>query len=298
MKNRKTGATPRTIKQVIEKKIRNWLKTLPNDIHKDVEKHLIVTGGCIASMLLGESIRDFDIYFDDKITAYRLTSYYVNLFNKLHPTNEVIPHITSEGDRLSIYIKSAGVVSTNSSPEEEYHNQEDVDLVETNAYQNKESYKPVFLSENAISLSDKIQLVIRFIGSPEEIHKNYDYVHVTNYYYTRDKELVLNSKALSSLLSKTLWYQGSLYPICSLFRLRKFLKRGWNISAGEITKMAIQISQLDLSNVDVLKEQLIGVDIVYFRDLISMIEEYKKEAGGNPLEASYVIQLIDKLTEA
>nr|MCU0343906.1 T9SS type A sorting domain-containing protein [Ignavibacterium sp.] len=43
-------------------------------------------------------------------------------------------------------------------------------------------YRPVFISENAITLSDKVQLVIRFYGTPAEIHDNYDYAHCMCYF--------------------------------------------------------------------------------------------------------------------
>jgi hypothetical protein len=49
------------------------------------------------------------------------------------------------------------------------------------------------------------------------------------------------------------------------------LKRGWNISAGEMLKVMFQISELDLKNPDVLEEQLIGVDVAYFSALINIL---------------------------
>ena len=40
----------------------------------------------------------------------------------------------------------------------------------------KPKYRPVFLSQNAITLSDRMQIVIRFHGLPNQIHDNYDFV--------------------------------------------------------------------------------------------------------------------------
>ena len=156
----------------------------------------------------------------------------------------------------------------------------------------KERFRPIFLSENAITLSDKIQIVLRFYGPPEEIHKNYDYVHATNYFWLKDGQLVLKSSALESLLSRRLVYQGSLYPLCSLFRMRKFMERGWKITAGEITKIGLQLSELNLKDPVILREQLIGVDAAYFYELLRMIESSERD-----LDASYLIQLIDELSD-
>ena len=99
-------------------------------------------------------------------------------------------------------------------------------------------FTPIFLSSNAITLSDRIQIVIRFYGDPEEIHKNFDFVHCTNYWLSWNNSLETSDKALESLLAKELYYMGSKYPICSVIRTRKFLRKGWHINAGQYLKMA------------------------------------------------------------
>ncbi len=86
-------------------------------------------------------------------------------------------------------------------------------------------------------------------------------------------------------------YKGSLYPICSLFRLRKFIRRGWTINAGQLLKIAIQIHKLDLYDVNVLEEQLIGVDVAYMFDLIKRL----RETGKDKVDEIYICQLIDEI---
>jgi hypothetical protein len=159
----------------------------------------------------------------------------------------------------------------------------------------KGKYRPVYMSSNAITLSDKVQLVVRFFGDPDEIHKNYDFIHCCNYWTSDDNKLVLHPGALESLLSKHLQYQGSLYPLCSVIRTRKFLKQGWYINAGQYLKMCFQISELNLSNINVLEEQLVGVDAAYF---IQVIEYCKKKQEENPefqVTAPYLVSIIDKI---
>jgi len=306
------GAKRKTIKAIIQKKLNEWLATLPEQLRLDVEEHVIVTGGCIASLLLGESIKDFDLYLDDQVTVAKLAYYYVELFNenrKVNSTKTTEPYVKVEYDRVRIFILSAGIAASDEDGSTYAYFENPADAEGANEYidklinekENTEStqakYRPIFLSENAISLSDKIQIVIRFIGPPEEIHKNYDYVHATNYYYSKTKELVLKATALESLLARDLVYCGSLYPVCSLFRMRKFMDRGWRISAGEITKIALQISELDLADPVVLREQLIGVDAAYFHQLINMINTYREKNPGVDINASYVIELIDELAD-
>jgi hypothetical protein len=140
-------------------------------------------------------------------------------------------------------------------------------------------------------LSHKVQIVLRFYGSADTIHENYDYVHCTNYWTSKDDELVLRQPALESLLAKELRYVGSKYPICSVIRLRKFIKRGWTVNAGQILKMMLQISELDLKDHKVLQDQLTGVDAAYFVQLVSMVKENDPEK----VNSAYLVEIIDRM---
>lgn len=153
-------------------------------------------------------------------------------------------------------------------------------------------YRPIFLSDNAITLANRVQLVIRFYGSPADIHVNYDYAHAMCYYEAGEGKLTLPSEALQAILSKTLIYKGSLYPVASIFRVRKFLKRGWNISAGELLKIMFQLSKIDLSNHIVLRDQLIGVDAAYMNQLVNLIK-----ANDGKVDQAYLVKIIDEVFE-
>lgn len=159
----------------------------------------------------------------------------------------------------------------------------------------KPPYRVLFVTSNAITLSDKMQLILRFQGEPEEIHKNYDFVHCTNYWTSWDKKLTLRPEALEAILTKELRYIGSKYPICSLIRVRKFIARGWTINAGQFVKMAYQVSKLDLDDANVLEDQLVGVDSAYFSQVIEQLKKKTDESGGAKLDGTYLMTLIDKI---
>jgi hypothetical protein len=158
----------------------------------------------------------------------------------------------------------------------------------------KTKYRPVFFSENAITLSDKVQLVMRFYGTPSEIHENYDYAHAMCYYDYKENDLVLHSEALECILSKTLIYKGSLYPVASIFRVRKFIQRGWRITAGQLLKIVWQLNDIDLKDPAVLREQLIGVDQAYMHQLLRALET--KDATQR-IDATYLAKLVDEIFE-
>ena len=59
--------------------------------------------------------------------------------------------------------------------------------------------------------------------------------------------------------------------------------------------MAIQLNQLDLNNIDVLKDQLVGVDSTYFSLLIEALKPKADELGKLNIDSSYVIEVVNRL---
>jgi len=159
----------------------------------------------------------------------------------------------------------------------------------------KDKYRPIYITNNAISLRGKIQLVIRFHGEPDKIHDNYDFAHCMCYYRSSTNEVVLPPEALEAILTKTLIYKGGLYPVASILRTRKFINRGWRITAGQMLKIMFQISNIDLNDIPILREQLIGVDHSYMADLIYKINE--THTKGDKIDESYLGGLIDEIFE-
>ena len=155
-------------------------------------------------------------------------------------------------------------------------------------------YKALFFTPNAITLSDQVQLVLRFYGEAHELHKNYDYVHATNYYDSKEERLYTTKEAMESLLTRELRYIGSLYPLTSVIRSKKFIKRGWSITAGEYLKMLFQVSELDLTDPEVLNQQLLSVDIAYFSIIIDAL--LNRDVLQHPrVTYKYICEVIDRV---
>lgn len=266
---------------------------------KKTKENILVSGGSITSMFLNEPVNDYDIYIQDIETLIKLAEYYCpgkvldgrkgnfylkqyfhsngfNVDEKMDNINEdssemVIRYKNLKPNQVKLNINSAGV-NVPVPPEAE------------------ELYVPVFLSPNAISLTNKIQIVLRFSGNQEEIHKTFDFIHATNY-FTFKEGLVTNVNSLQCILTKELKYQGSQYPLTSIIRMKKFIKRGWNINAGEILKIMFQISELDLKDPEVMEDQLIGVDIAYFTALIGIL----RGVPDTKFTSGYLNEIIDRV---
>jgi hypothetical protein len=324
----------KTINAVITKKFNEWLESIGDEEVKNlVRKNTVITGGCIASMINNEKVKDYDVYFTNQETVVAVARYYIGKFKELNPDNfHQIKLYTSadfvnpeselnkefakqqsldtdedgagrdnefldfykknkfslEEGRVFLFIQSVGIVAEKKIDLEDCENPLDEDIEDTED-ESKPKYRPVFFSSNAISLSDKIQIIARFYGSPEQIHSSFDYVHATNYWTSYEGKLVLSIEAYEACHNKELIYVGSKYPVCSLFRMRKFLARGFTITAGEILKIAMNINEFDLTDVKVLQDQLIGVDSAYFNMLIDTIKNKEK------IDRSYLTTILNKM---
>lgn len=299
----------KTINLVIQKKVNEWIATLPEELQKKVKNNIIVTGGCIPSMLLREKVNDFDIYFRTNRVAYDVACHYVRLFKEGSKHDIETQWDSKPEGRVKIVVKSAGVASETDPGEYKYFEMQPPDEAGTYASEvfndieeahegaesaaineEDEKYRPVFLTTNAITLSNKVQLIFRFTGSANEIHKNYDFVHCTNY-WTPACGLLLQRDALESILTKELRYVGSKYPVCSIIRMRKFINRGWTINAGQIFKMIYQCGELDLNDLNVLEDQLTGVDVAYFMEVIRALQKKDSER----VDKAYLMEIIERI---
>lgn len=202
-------------------------------------------------------------------------------------------------DRIKVIVDSDGILEENIHDvldDADSIDYKKLDEKEEEKKEKREKYRPVFLSSNAITLSNKIQLIIRFYGDANQIHKNFDFVHATCYWQSSNQHLELPSRALEAIINKELFYVGSKYPVCSIFRIKKFLKRGWNINAGQMLKICLQISELDLKNIAVLEDQLVGVDSVYFYEVINQIRNNNDpNTSIKNIDSAYLFSVIDKI---
>lgn len=290
----------KTIRKTIRTKMDNWFNSIDDDkLIKLLKKDLIVTGGSITSLFLNEDVNDYDVYIRTRETLMMLVKYYTNKFSK-----EVVTIL--DGKYKDAYIKEYVEDRGSYSPSENAYtialenlkgDQIKLFFDSSPGYKtelkdedrNNDKYIVSYLSPNAISLTDDVQIVIRFWGEPDEIHKTYDFIHATNY-FTYNDGLVTNKRALESILTKQLFYKGSSYPVTSIIRVKKFVARKWKINAGEMLKMIYQASKLDLTNVTVLEEQLIGVDVAYFAQLITVLRNIKGD-----ITDAILMDIIDRI---
>lgn len=234
-----------------------------------------IAGGAIVSLLQDISPNDYDVYTKTKEDCELLARYYVELFNwdnQLEQDEYRKATVVVEGDKVKV-IQPAMDGAT--------------------IKQDVSKFRPIFISPNAITLNGNVQLIFRFYGEPEKLVQEFDFEHCTGYFHrvswenvVYKNELVLNEDMLMSVLTKELKYRHGKYPVSSLLRLQKYIQRGYTMPTGELIKLALDISKLDLSDSQVFSDQLSGVDLQLSADVLKAANnEFDKVQGQNLLDS-------------
>jgi hypothetical protein len=262
-----------------------WNKLLdgvPSDLAEVLRHNAFLAGGCVASVLQGEEPQDYDIYFYSKDHALQAAKLLGAKFayNKW-PESDNFPAIikyteTAMGVRQEIYHACGGgrlgFISQAADKE----------------------FDPVFWSDHTITLDGGYQIVLAFTGQPGLVVNDFDYIHCAAYYLPVANRLGFRDKAatLHALLQKRLIYTGSEYPVASLIRSKKFMRRGYSFNAGQMLKVMFNINQLDLTDPKVLRDQLVGVDVLYFMELLDKVN---KKGTDSPLDIGTIWTEIDAI---
>lgn len=273
--------------------LNKWVESIEDkEIVDIIKNNAIITGGALVSLIQGEEPNDYDIYFKTRESCFAVANYYANEWNTMYPEK---PRVEIQNkERVMCFIRSVGIAKEDDETGVDDTSEPDIE-VNVKDNDDKPKYRPRYFSTNAISLSDKIQIVIRFCGNVEEIHKNYDFSHCTCSYDFKENKVNLPEKALECIINKELYYQGSKYPLCSIIRTRKFISRGWTINAGQYLKMCLQLNELNLHDFDTFKDQLAGVDSLYFTQAIEKIEKRMEDDKDFKVDNNYLFELINRI---
>lgn len=113
-----------------------------------------------------------------------------------------------------------------------------------------------------------VQLIKTVYGKIYDIMDQFDYTACLAGYDINSDNFEFPQEFLIHNSQKKLVFTGNTkFPICSMFRIKKYLKRGYNINGIEMIKIALAINNLNLKNYGDLKAQLEGIDTYMLKDL-------------------------------
>lgn len=87
----------KNIKKHLNAKLRDWLESIDDEeVKKVVKANTIVTGGAMVSLLTGEKVHDYDVYFKTKSACVVVANYYIDKWNKEHPDDKQASLVVEE----------------------------------------------------------------------------------------------------------------------------------------------------------------------------------------------------------
>lgn len=145
----------------------------------------------------------------------------------------------------------------------------------------------------------RYQFVKVLTGSMRNVVDNFDFT-ICMGAWSQQHGFLLDESFLHHLSQRRLVFNiNAAYPICSLYRARKFIKRGFTMNGIEAIKLGLTIQNLDLSTYAELRKQLMGIDTLFLKDLTDSLKgqeqkEYDKKEFFEMLD-TYLAKL-DALT--
>lgn len=142
----------------------------------------------------------------------------------------------------------------------------------------------------------KIQVIIMpelICSNAKDIIDQFDYTVCMGAYDFDTKQFVLNDRFIEHIARRELSYNvNGKYPLGSLFRLRKYLKKGYTISGTEIIKLGLSINNLKMESYIDLKKQLEGIDTLFLKELTDKL--LSPEYAEKKFDFSEFMDMIDK----
>lgn len=155
-----------------------------------------------------------------------------------------------------------------------FKTQENLNLFLEKIISEEFGFKSIFITDTAKTYT-KNNLVLQAIllpgmicSNPRDIIDQFDYTICMGLFDFDTDLFILNERFLEDIARRELHYNVfGKYPLSSLFRLKKYLKKGYVISGSEIIKLGLSINNLRMENYIDLKAQLQGIDTLFLKDL-------------------------------
>ena len=161
------------------------------------------------------------------------------------------------------------------------------DLIDTQKYLHfLDNSELMFTTENAKTYKiDKLLFQVILLPSlilptAEDIIKHFDFTICMGAYDINIGAFILHPRFLLDIARRDLVFNvEAKYPLASLYRIKKYIERGYKISGTEIIKIGLAINNLKMGDYTDLKEQLMGIDTLFLKELTDklMTPEYAEK---------------------
>jgi len=201
------------------------LKDLPKELKEELKKNkAMIIGGAIRSVFTKEKINDYDIYFKE-----------------IKGPNAIYSYISGAS--------SQEVLNKDKKPKPLFGLKEFTKTSNAYSFYNKKT-------------GLKIQFIRAFSGNDiNYIFGKFDFTVCMGAYDFEKNTFVFGDRFFRDNASKTLIINlGTEYPINTMLRVKKYLKKGYSISGIEMVKLALTINNVSITTHEELKHHLMGID--------------------------------------
>ena len=140
-----------------------------------------------------------------------------------------------------------------------------------------------------------IQLIKAVYGEPERVLAQYDFTMCMGAWIPGTQRFVFADCFLKHCAQRRLVYNtAGKYPISSLWRTLKYVKRGYKLPGVEAIKLALRINSLRLDTVAALKEQLMGIDTLFLKEFTDKLAENQADVYDFGTAVRWLEDYMDK----
>lgn len=119
-----------------------------------------------------------------------------------------------------------------------------------------------------------VQIVRKVFGDPVCIlEEHFDFTVTMGAFVFSSGLFAMSDRFLIDLAKRDLVFVHSQYPICSLHRVSKYLRKGFTFKGSSAILLGLAIAQLEISSYQQLKEQLMGIDTLLLVGLLESLDE-------------------------
>jgi hypothetical protein len=130
---------------------------------------------------------------------------------------------------------------------------------------------PVFVTDHATTYrceGNTFQLVKVVFGSAAEVFDKFDFTVCMGAYSCGEDTFTLQTHFIQhNSQRKLVFHKGTLFPICSMVRTVKYMRRGYTMTGVERIRIAMAVSRLQLTSWQDVKKQLQGIDTTFLKPL-------------------------------
>lgn len=257
-----------------------WLGVVANSaLEIKVLGDVYLAGGAIVSAIDGKPPKDLDLFFITPDIAASVFAKIREVIKKQLPQVEMTFTIEADTTEPELFRGTT---------------EADLGAINTKLKTLGADYPIKYVSKNAVTFKNGIQFITRFIGEPKKVFTTFDYEHCKVYYKLSAVDsgnLVFEGQSAEAIATRNLLYSGDSRFVCSaLYRLSKFVKRGWKVTPQVFLRLLESATKINWTSIESVEEELNGFYALTPADIDYIVKELKQKENFSIKEVTDLVE--------